>query len=61
ADVHVVSNEDQDIKDRIDAAEYVYVYQVMTGTPDVYTDIMGDDFEEVWFDKDVRLYLFKRK
>ena len=60
-DVNVMSNEDSDIKIRFANAQYVYIYQVMSGTPDFYTDIMGDEFEEEWFDKDLRLYLFKRK
>ena len=60
-DVNVMSNEDTDIAERLRDSEYVYIYQVMSGTPDVYTDLMGNDFEEQWFDKDIGLYLFKKK
>ena len=60
-DVNVMSNEDQDIAERLEDAEYVYIYQVMKGTPDIYTDIMADRFEEEWIDEDIGLYLFKRK
>ncbi len=59
-DVYVVSNEDSDIKERIKAADHIYIYQVMKGTPDVYTDIMGDSFKEVSFDENLRLYEYER-
>ncbi len=60
-DVNVMSNEDGDIEERINNARYVYIYQVMSGTPDVYTELMGDAFEERWFDEDIGLYLFEKK
>ncbi len=59
-DVYVVSNEDSDIEERIKAADHIYIYQVMKGTPRVYTDIMGDDFKEVSFDENLRLYEYER-
>ncbi len=59
-DIHVVSNDDPDIAERIGAADRVYVYQVMSGKPDIFTDIMGDKFKLVSFDKDISLYTFDR-
>ena len=58
--VHVISNDDRDISDRFEDAERIYVYQVMRGTPDVFTDIMGQDFRQSSFDKDISLYRFDR-
>lgn len=59
-DVHVISNDDSDMAERIMSADTVYIYQVMNGTPDVFTDIMGDTFKQVEHDKDTGLYVFKR-
>ena len=59
-DVHVISNEDSDIRERIMAADTVYVYQVMNGTPDEFTDVMGDAFHRTGYDEDIGLYIFKR-
>ncbi|MCR4591459.1 MAG: hypothetical protein K5668_11650 [Lachnospiraceae bacterium] len=58
--VHVVSNDDTDISDRFRAADRIYIYQVMSGTPDVFTDIMGDDFKETDYDEDILLYRFDK-
>lgn len=59
-DTHVISNDDSDMADRIMSADTVYIYQVMKGTPDVFTDIMGDAFKQVEHDEDTGLYVFKR-
>jgi len=59
-DVHVVSNEDSDIRKRIKAADHIYIYQVMKGTPKVYTDLMGQDFKELSFDENLGLYEYER-
>ncbi len=60
SEIQVLSNEDQDLEDRIRQADRVYVYQVMGGKPDLFTDIMGDEFKPVSFDKDILLYVFDR-
>ncbi|SKB87015.1 hypothetical protein SAMN06296386_10782 [Lachnospiraceae bacterium] len=59
-ELHVVSNDDEDMAERIKNADRIYIYQVMKGTPDVFTDLMGDDFEQSSFDKNLRLYEFER-
>ena len=59
-DVHVVSNEDSDIRKRIKAADHIYIYQVMKGTPKVFTDLMGQDFKELSFDENLGLYEYER-
>ena len=60
SDIHVISNDDSDTADRFRDADRIYVYQVMGGTPDVFTGIMGTDFREVSFDKDISLYTYER-
>ena len=60
ADIHVVSNDDKDIKARLDEADHVYIYQVMNGTPDVFTDLMAGDFKETAFDENIGLYVYER-
>ena len=59
-DVNVVSNEDPDIGTKLEGANLVYIYQVMNGKPDIYTDMMGADFKEVSFDQDIGLYKYER-
>ncbi len=59
-DIHVVSNDDTDMAERIAEAEHIYIYQVMKGTPDVFTDLMGDDFKETAFDENIGLYVYER-
>ncbi len=59
-DVHVVSNEDKDVAERLKGASLVYVYQVMKGTPDFYTELMGDEFVQTYHDENTGLYTFER-
>ncbi len=60
ADISVVSNEDDDIAERFEKAERVYVYQVMNGTPELYFGILKNGWKQVSFDKDIGLYIFER-
>lgn len=58
--VHVVSNEDSDIRERMEKADRIYIYQVMEGTPDTFTELMGDDFKETSQNADISLYEYER-
>ena len=60
-DVYVMSNEDGDIAARIENADRIYIYQVMNGTPDIYTDLMGDAFALENFDENIGLYTYVRR
>ena len=60
-ELHVVSNGDDDIKERFDAADKIYIYQVMSGKPDVYTELLGNEWEQTSFDKNIGLYVFERQ
>ncbi len=60
-DVRVISNEDPDMEESLRKADRVYIYQVMNGTPDIFTDILSTDYEETAFDEDISLYVFERK
>ncbi len=59
-EVHVVSNDDLDIAEQIKKADHIYIYQVMHGTPDVFTDLMGNEFKQTRFDENIGLYVFER-
>ncbi len=60
-ELHVVSNGDDDIEERFKKADRIYIYQVMKGKPDVFTELMDSEWEEVSHDKNIGLYVFERK
>lgn len=60
-ELHVVSNGDDDIKERFDAADKIYIYQVMSGKPDFYTEMLGNEWKQTSFDKNIGLYVFERQ
>ncbi len=59
-ELHVVSNGDDDIAKRFEAADKIYIYQVMSGEPDVYTELLGSEWKQTSFDKNIGLYVFER-
>ena len=52
---------DDDIEERFKKADRIYIYQVMKGKPDVFTELMDSEWEEVSHDKNIGLYVFERK
>ncbi len=59
-DVDVMSNDDPDMAERLNKADHIYIYQVMQGTPDVFTELLTEDFRETDHDTDISLYVYER-